>query len=198
MSRTRCCARWPASRRCARTSTCRCSPAMTRCCATWAATTPPPSTSSTSPRLRAAAPEVNVTTDVIVGFPTEDEAAFERTLARARRCRHQPRARVLVLTAARAPPPRGSATASRRRRRSAARAALRGALRGPLAPAPRGKAGRRERVLIDKVADTQCSGYTRRLHPLLPAGAVRRARGELVDVVCDELHADGISCRASG
>src|SRR5579884_2841630 len=32
-------------------------------------------------RVRAAAPGVNVTTDVIVGFPTEDEAAFERTLA---------------------------------------------------------------------------------------------------------------------
>ena len=31
-------------------------------------------------RVRAAAPDVNVTTDVIVGFPTEDEAAFGRTL----------------------------------------------------------------------------------------------------------------------
>jgi threonylcarbamoyladenosine tRNA methylthiotransferase MtaB len=31
-------------------------------------------------RLRTAAPEVNVTADVIVGFPTEDEAAFQRTL----------------------------------------------------------------------------------------------------------------------
>ena len=30
--------------------------------------------------LRAAVPEVSVTTDVIVGFPNEDEAAFERTL----------------------------------------------------------------------------------------------------------------------
>src|SRR6202011_2436357 len=30
--------------------------------------------------LRRAVPQVNVTTDVIVGFPTEDEAAFERTL----------------------------------------------------------------------------------------------------------------------
>ena len=31
--------------------------------------------------VRVAAPAVNVTADVIVGFPTEDEAAFERTLA---------------------------------------------------------------------------------------------------------------------
>ena len=31
-------------------------------------------------RLRARVPHVNVTTDVIVGYPTEDDAAFERTL----------------------------------------------------------------------------------------------------------------------
>jgi len=30
--------------------------------------------------LRAAVPHVNVTTDVIVGFPNEDPAAFQRTL----------------------------------------------------------------------------------------------------------------------
>ena len=41
-----------------------------------------PSTWSTSPRARRRerAGQINVTTDVIVGFPTEDEAAFERTL----------------------------------------------------------------------------------------------------------------------
>lgn len=33
------------------------------------------------PRLRAAAPEIGLGTDVIVGFPGEDDAAFERTLA---------------------------------------------------------------------------------------------------------------------
>ncbi|MGI8593113.1 MAG: MiaB/RimO family radical SAM methylthiotransferase, partial [Solirubrobacteraceae bacterium] len=38
-------------------------------------------------RLRAAVPAVNVTADVIVGFPTEDEAAFERTLAFVREAR---------------------------------------------------------------------------------------------------------------
>ena len=31
-------------------------------------------------RLRERIPHVNVTTDVIVGYPSEDEAAFERTL----------------------------------------------------------------------------------------------------------------------
>ncbi len=35
-------------------------------------------------RVRAAAPEVNLTSDVIVGHPAEDEAAFERTLEAVR------------------------------------------------------------------------------------------------------------------
>src|SRR5439155_5876934 len=35
-------------------------------------------------RLRERVPQVNITTDVIVGYPTEDETAFERTLARVR------------------------------------------------------------------------------------------------------------------
>jgi hypothetical protein len=48
---------------------------------------------------------------------------------------------------------------------------------------------------VDKVADTQCSGYTAdytRCY-LPPATA---ARGALVDVACEELYADGISARA--
>ena len=58
-----------------------------------------------------------------------------------------------------------------------------------------GKLGGRERVLIDKVADSQCSGYTADYtRCYLPAGA--GARGQLVDVRCDELHADGIRCGA--
>ena len=75
----------------------------------------------------------------------------------------------------------------KRRSRRAARP-----LRGPLAPASRGKLGRSERVLVDKVAETQCSGYTADYtRCYLPAGAA--ARGELVDVSCEELHADGIA-----
>ncbi|HAM03491.1 MAG TPA: hypothetical protein DCQ30_14885, partial [Acidimicrobiaceae bacterium] len=55
------------------------------------------------------------------------------------------------------------------------------------------KLGRHERVLIDKVADSQCSGYTADYtRCYLPAGAA--ARGQLVDVRCEELHADGIRC----
>ena len=44
------------------------------------------------------------------------------------------------------------------------------------------KLGARERVLVDKVADTQCSGYTADYtRCYLPAGA--GARGQLVEVV---------------
>jgi threonylcarbamoyladenosine tRNA methylthiotransferase MtaB len=53
--------------------------------------------------------------------------------------------------------------------------------------------GRPERVLIDKVAETQCAGYTADYtRCYLPAGAA--PRGTLVDVTCLALHADGIRC----
>ena len=56
------------------------------------------------------------------------------------------------------------------------------------------KLGGRERVLIDKVADTQCSGYTADYtRCYLPGGAA--GRGEIIDVACVELQADGIRCR---
>ncbi len=54
---------------------------MTGCCPVWGATTPGLEYLEQIAQLRAAAPRVNLTTDVIVGFPTEDEAAFERTLS---------------------------------------------------------------------------------------------------------------------
>ena len=57
-----------------------------------------------------------------------------------------------------------------------------------------GKLGGVEQVLVDKLADTQSSGYTADYtRCYLPAGVA--ARGELLDVVCEELYADGISCR---
>ena len=53
--------------------------------------------------------------------------------------------------------------------------------------------GAGERVLIDKVADTQCSGYTADYtRCYLPAGA--GPRGAIVDVECLDLQADGIAC----
>ena len=57
------------------------------------------------------------------------------------------------------------------------------------------KLGGSERVLVDKVADTQCSGYTADYtRCYLPGGAA--ARGEIIDVACLELQADGIRCRS--
>ena len=47
----------------------------------WAAPTAWPTTSTPAPRARAALPGLNLTTDAIVGFPAEDEAAFARTAA---------------------------------------------------------------------------------------------------------------------
>ncbi len=71
--------------------------------------------------LRRAVPHVNVTTDVIVGFPTEDEDAFARTLeaidasgiTRVHAFSYSPRPGTVA--------ERRSATVSPRRRRSAAR-----------------------------------------------------------------------------
>jgi threonylcarbamoyladenosine tRNA methylthiotransferase MtaB len=145
--------------------------------------------------LRAAAPEVNVTTDVIVGFPTEDEAAFRRTLAaideagisRVHAFPYSPRPGTVASAL-------GDRVAPEEKKR---RSAL---LRGHAEVRSRhhraGKLGGLEQVLVDKVAATQCSGYTADYtRCYLPAGAA--AAGELRDVVCEELHADGIRCRAA-
>ena len=54
-------------------------------------------------RLAPLADEFNLTSDVIVGFPAEDDAAFEQTLAHRRARGHHEGARLPVLAAARAP-----------------------------------------------------------------------------------------------
>ena len=54
----------------ARTCTCRCSPGTTACCGRWAAATPSRPTCASSSR----SPDFNLTADVIVGFPAEDDA----------------------------------------------------------------------------------------------------------------------------
>ncbi|HEY3728433.1 MAG TPA: MiaB/RimO family radical SAM methylthiotransferase, partial [Solirubrobacteraceae bacterium] len=142
--------------------------------------------------VRAAVPEVNVTTDVIVGFPTEDQAAFERTLdaidaAGITRVHVFPYSSRPGTVAERlgdlvAPP-------ERKRRSQALRA--RSEVRSRHHRTAR--LGRPETVLIDKVAADRCSGYTADYtRCYLPAEA--GARGELVSVVCEELHADGIRC----
>ncbi|MFI5004341.1 MAG: MiaB/RimO family radical SAM methylthiotransferase [Solirubrobacterales bacterium] len=140
--------------------------------------------------LRGAVPEVNVTTDIIVGFPNEDEAAFERTLALAREAgisrvhafSYSPRPGTAAQELGDGVPPEEKKRRSRE-------------LRGLSEVRSRhhcvGKLGASERVLVDKVADTQCAGYTADYtRCYLPAGAGRA--GELVEVSVAELYADGL------
>jgi threonylcarbamoyladenosine tRNA methylthiotransferase MtaB len=140
--------------------------------------------------LRAAVPAVNVTTDIIVGFPNEDEAAFERTLelvreagiSRVHAFSYSPRPG----TAAQALGDRVAPEEKKRRSRE-----LRGLSEVRSRHHRARKLGAVERVLVDKMADTQCSGYTADYtRCYLPAGAARA--GELLDVSVTELHADGL------
>jgi threonylcarbamoyladenosine tRNA methylthiotransferase MtaB len=140
--------------------------------------------------LRAAVPQVNVTTDVIVGFPSETEEAFQRTLAavdaagisRVHTFSYSPRPGTVAETQGDRVPPEEKKRRSREMRgRSEARSRLQRAA----------KLGRTEPVLIDKVAETQCSGYTADYtRCYLPAGAA--ARGQVLDARLIELQADGI------
>ena len=64
----------------ARTCTCRCNPATTACCAPCDAGTDRAGFLARMQRARAAVDGLNLTTDVIVGHPAEDEPAFSNTL----------------------------------------------------------------------------------------------------------------------
>jgi threonylcarbamoyladenosine tRNA methylthiotransferase MtaB len=144
--------------------------------------------------LRRAVPHVNVTTDVIVGFPTETEDAFQRTLdavdqagiTKVHTFSYSPRPGTEAEGLGDRVPPEEK---KRRSREMRARSEVRSRHHRT------GKLGAKERVLIDKVADSQCSGYTDDYtRCYLPAGA--GVRGQLVEARCDELHADGIRCGA--
>ena len=146
-------------------------------------------------RLKQAAPHVNVTTDVIVGFPTEDELAFQRTLdaidaagiTRVHAFSYSPRPGTRAEALGDTVPPEVKKDRSRR---------LRGHSELRSRRHRTAKLGARERVLIDKLADSQCSGYTADYtRCYLPAGAA--ARGAVIGVVCEELQADGVRCSAS-
>jgi threonylcarbamoyladenosine tRNA methylthiotransferase MtaB len=142
--------------------------------------------------LRAAVPNVNLTTDVIVGFPTETQDAFERTLNAV-----DAAGITKVHTFSYSPRPGTVAEALGDRVAPEEKKCRSRELRGRSEVRSRhhrvGKLARRERVLVDKVADTQCSGYTADYtRCYLPAGAA--ARGEMIDVECLELHSDGIRC----
>jgi threonylcarbamoyladenosine tRNA methylthiotransferase MtaB len=132
-----------------------------------------------------------VSTDVIVGFPTEDEAAFDRTLdtidaagvTRVHTFSYSPRPGTAAAALGDRVPP-----AEKKRRSRLVRGRSEVHSRHHRAT----KLGRRELVLVDKVAESQSSGYTADYtRCYLPAGAA--PRGELVPVECSELYADGIA-----
>jgi threonylcarbamoyladenosine tRNA methylthiotransferase MtaB len=144
--------------------------------------------------LRAAIPHVNLTTDVIVGFPTETDEAFERTVAavdaagitRVHTFSYSPRPGTVAEGLGDRVPPEEKKRRSRE---------LRGRSEVRSRHHRNAKLGGVERVLVDKVADTQCSGYTADYtRCYLPSGAA--ARGEMIDVACVELQADGIRCES--
>jgi threonylcarbamoyladenosine tRNA methylthiotransferase MtaB len=140
--------------------------------------------------LRAAVPHVNVTTDIIVGFPGEDAAAFERTLDLVREAGIS---RVHSFSYSSRPGTVAEALGdhvepAEKKHRSQA---LRGLSEACSRRHRAAKLGARERVLVDKVAASQCAGYTADYtRCYLPAGAARA--GELLDVEVRELHADGL------
>ena len=146
--------------------------------------------------LKAVVPHVNVTTDVIVGFPTETEGAFERTLqavdaaniTKVHAFSYSPRPGTVAEGLGDRIPP------AEKKRRSQQ---LRGLSEVRSRHHRTAKLSRPEQVLIDKAADVQCSGYTADYtRCYLPARA--GARGEIVDVTCLELYADGIRCSVTG
>jgi threonylcarbamoyladenosine tRNA methylthiotransferase MtaB len=142
--------------------------------------------------LRQAVPHVNLTTDVIVGFPTETDDAFERTLdavdaagiSRVHTFSYSPRPGTVAERLGDRVPPEEK---KRRSREMRARSEVRSRHHRTR------KLGQRQAVLIDKTAEVQCSGYTADYtRCYLPAGAGER--GEILDVTCQEIHADGIRC----
>jgi threonylcarbamoyladenosine tRNA methylthiotransferase MtaB len=140
--------------------------------------------------LREAVPQINLTTDVIVGFPNEDEEAFERTLDVVARAGIS---RVHTFSYSARPGTAAEALGdliepAEKKRRSQA---MRGLSEVRSRHHRTHKLQRTERVLVDKVADTQCSGYTEDYtRCYLPAGAA--GAGDVLEVSVHELHADGL------
>jgi threonylcarbamoyladenosine tRNA methylthiotransferase MtaB len=140
--------------------------------------------------LRAAVPHVNVTADVIVGFPNEDQTAFENTLDLIETAGIS---RVHTFSYSQRPHTTAEALGDRvppeeKKRRSRV---LRGLSEVRSRHHRAGKLAQPERVLLDKAAETQCSGYSADYtRCYLPAGA--GTPGELLDVSVEELFADGL------
>jgi threonylcarbamoyladenosine tRNA methylthiotransferase MtaB len=147
-------------------------------------------------RLRERVPHVNLTTDVIVGYPTEDERAFERTLQLVRVA-----GITKVHTFSFSPRPGTRADAlgdpvppDEKKRRSREMRGLSEALGRHHRAA---KLGDAEEVLIDKRAEAQASGYSRDYtRYYLPPDA--GAPGMLVTARAAELRADGVAGLTGG
>jgi threonylcarbamoyladenosine tRNA methylthiotransferase MtaB len=144
-------------------------------------------------RLRERVPDVNLTTDVIVGYPTEDEAAFERTLDLVRKAGIT---RVHTFSFSARPGTAADAfgdpvPAAEKKRRSRELRGLSEALSRRHRAA---KLGAVAEVLVDKVADDRVSGYSRDYTRYYLAGAVAAA-GETVDACATEVYSDGLAGR---
>jgi len=139
-------------------------------------------------RVRARLGRAMLSTDVIVGFPTEGEAAFRRTEA-ALESGLFGRVHVFAYssrpgTAAAQLPPLPAAVVKERRGRAlaAAEAAARAARRAAV--------GRLAEVLVEECRDGLGRGYSSEYVRTFVRGAVRP--GQLVSVVADGEHEDGV------
>jgi threonylcarbamoyladenosine tRNA methylthiotransferase MtaB len=139
-------------------------------------------------RVRARLGEGMLSTDVIVGFPAEDEAAFSRTLTvlgaglfgRVHVFAYSPRPG----TAAAALPPLPAAVVAERMERALAAAAQ------AAAAARRAALGRPAEVLIEDRRDGLWRGYSSEYVYYSLRGSARR--GELVHAVAEHEHKDGV------
>ncbi len=133
---------------------------------------------------------------MIVGFPTEDEAAFERTLdavdaagiTRVHVFPYSPRPGTVAADL-------GDRVAPAEKKRRSQVLRGRSELRSRLHRSAR--LGGRSGSSSTRSPTTQCSGYTADYtRCYLPAGA--GPRGALVDVDCLDLQATGLRCRVRG
>jgi threonylcarbamoyladenosine tRNA methylthiotransferase MtaB len=146
-------------------------------------------------RLRDRVPHVNLTTDVIVGYPTEDQAAFERTLDVVRAAGIT---RVHTFSFSARPGTEADRLGdpvppAEKKRRSRE---LRGLSEALSRRHRAGKLGMVEEVLIDKVAAEQVSGYSRDYTRYYLPGGTEPA-GRAVAVRAAEIYSDGLTGRST-